>query len=214
MSKNQIERSSVVLLAAFLVAGLVSWTLFFKQYHQRDTVNVHLFPNTIGQWTATELPITDTEYAILETRNAFVRQYKHPDGREVLLFIVYSQNNRKVSHPPEICYTGSGATILNRKRVSMNVASQSLPLQANQLTVELGDTSQLSYYWFKVGDTFTPDYWRQQFLIAIKSLIGKPASSALIRVSANAEAGKPEEAAKVVGEFTSEAFLLLLKYLP
>lgn len=201
-------------MALFLVAGVVSWTLFFKEYRQKDTVNIHLFPQVIGGWTATELPITEDEYAILETRNAFARQYTHPDGRTVYLLIVYSQNNRKVSHPPEVCYTGNGVTITSKKVAGLDLPAPYSTLKVNQLVLEQKGLQQVSNYWFKVGDVFTPSYWQQQFLIALKTLAGQPASSALIRMSANSEGNNQESAKQILEDFIRLIVPHLMEYLP
>jgi len=100
-----------LILVIFLAVGTVSWGVYFKNYRQSDSLNIHHFPKVIGEWSSEELPISDDEKALLETDNVFVRRYTNAMKEEVYLFIVYSQNNRKVSHPPEICYTGGGATI-------------------------------------------------------------------------------------------------------
>ena len=94
------------ILALFLAAGTLSWRVYFKSYVQSDNLSIHHFPKVIGDWTSEDLPISDDDKAILETDNVFVRRYTNSIDEEVSLFIVYSENNRKVSHPPEICYTG------------------------------------------------------------------------------------------------------------
>lgn len=200
------------ILLLFIAAGFLSWSLYFKSYTQKDTVNIHEFPKAIGEWNSDEMTITDEEYAILETRNAFSRRYFTQDGREVYLFIVYSQNNRKVSHPPEICYTGAGATILGSHHDF--IKTDLLDIKANRLTVEMGKDRQVVFYWFKVGDAFTANYWKQQGLIAAKSFSGQSASSALIRISSPVNDGGEEAAAQVIREFGSKILPEVYKSLP
>ena len=201
------------ILLLFIAAGIISWRIYFREYRQSDSVNIHYFPKTIGDWTAEELPISDEEKALLETDNVFVRRYTNPLGEEVFLFTVYSQNNRKVSHPPEICYTGGGATILDSVRDRIEAADDgSVPV--NRLTVERGETTQIFVYWFKVGDTFTSNYWAQQGLIALKSLQGYPASSALIRISATVHNEQSDEAVGLIKKFGRLVVPDLNKYLP
>src|SRR3990167_3007083 len=108
--RPKIEVSYIILIVVLMGAGIVSWHLFFKVYHQQDTVSINQFPQKIGDWISTDLPIPEDVYAILETRNVFTRRYKNPANKEAYLMLVYSQNNRKVSHPPEICYAGSGVS--------------------------------------------------------------------------------------------------------
>jgi EpsI family protein len=202
------------LVAAFVASIVVSWNLYFKKYHQQDSVNIHEFPRVIAEWNGIDLKISEEEYAILETRNAFARRYINPLGQNIYLLIVYSQNNRKVSHPPEICYTGSGIDILEKHLTAIHLADQNLVIQANRLFLEKGEVQQVSYYWFKVGEAYTADYWHQQILIALKTLLGKPASSALIRISANVGEGGMEAAEARIEQFIGMISSDLKTYLP
>ena len=178
---------SVMLICLTLAATLViSWFLFFKQAVEKDTIDINHFPKTIGTWDSVDLPITKDEFAILETKNAFVRLYTNSvDKTKVYLYLVYSQTNRKVAHPPEICYTGSGLSIIEDVHDTIPVQYKNLTIQANRLRMSKGNFTQIAYYWFKVGDRFTPNYWKQQILIVFYTLLGRHPSSALVRVSAD-----------------------------
>jgi EpsI family protein len=210
---KKIEVSYILLVVVLLGTGMFSWRVFFKEYHQHDTVNINQFPNKIDGWTSTDLPISEDSYAILETRNVFTRAYKHPQGKEAYLMLVYSQNNRKVSHPPEICYTGSGVSILSNESVQIPLSPAKL-IEVNRLFVEQGGDQQIMYYWFKVGDTYTANYWKQQILIVLKTLLGKPASSALIRISVPVDIGGQPKAIETANEFVQVIAPHLLEYLP
>ncbi len=218
MKKDQ--QKFFIILALLLLACAVSWNFYFKMYSQQDTVSIHKFPTTIGEWSSKEIPLTSVEYAILETKNAFTRKYSTPSGKEVYLFIVYSQSNRKVSHPPEICYTGSGMTLLTKKPsqiqgpVSLEPSAPVQSIDVDSLLLEKDNFRQLAFYWFKVGDSFTPNYWKQQILIAFKSLLGKPSSSALIRVSASISNQDQKATEKELQEFSAVILPYLSKYLP
>ncbi len=213
-----------VILGVLLIACLVSWSHYFRVYTQKDTVNIHDFPGQIEGWSAVELPITDEEYAILETRNAFARKYSTPDGKSIVLFIIYSQNDRKVSHPPEVCYTGGGVSVLSHKNFTVpgvenlkfddERMTKNLPLIINRLMLEQGKAQEVSFYWFKVGDKFTPSYWGQQFLIALKTIIGKKASSAMIRISATVNQGDIKKAESNTIEFIRMISPKLFRFLP
>jgi len=207
--KNYILVASILLLACFF-----SSSLYFKAHTAKDTVDIFRFPTTLDNWTSTNLPITDDEYAILETRNAFVRQYTHPDGREVFLFIVYSQDNRKVSHPPEVCYTGSGVSVLGKTVNMISMPGASHPMPVNELRLQKGNLNEIAFYWFKVGDSFTSSYWKQQILIALKTLLGRPASSAMIRISADITQKGEEATKELLKEFSARIIPELKQYLP
>lgn len=209
----------IFILIVLGISCLFSWNFFFKTYSQKDSYSIHQFPKSFDGWESKELTITDEEYAILETRNAFARRYFNNQGQEVMLYIIYSQNNRKVSHPPEVCYTGGGMSVTGRKIVDISSdasgsSKNKNSLQANQLSLEQGNSKELSYYWFKVGDSFTPSYWKQQLLIAVKSLTGKPSSSAMIRVSAIVNQGDVKKAEVEAESFIKTILPKLFEYLP
>ena len=212
-----------VMTATLLLTCVFAWSFYFRVYSQQDTVSIHNFPKTIGEWSSEEMTITDEEYAILETRNAFARRYFTANEREVTLFIVYSQNNRKVSHPPEVCYTGGGVSVLGHTKFVVPQADQmgvnkesskNFPLITNRLLLEQGFAKEISFYWFKVGDRFTPNYWQQQFLIALKSLLGQPSSSAMIRVSAHVLKSDTAKAEQEAVDFMQLISPMLFAYLP
>lgn len=208
---NQFNLICIILVAA----TAISWFLYFKQAVEKDTVNVHLFPKTIGPWTSEEMPITKDEFAILETNNAFVRKYTNALTKsQIYLFIIYSQTNRKVAHPPEICYTGSGMTIVEDVHDPIPVKYKNLTIQANRLHLVKKDFTHISYYWFKVADQFTSNYWKQQMLIAIYTLLGKHPSSALVRVSSDVKGNDMDATIKEIKSFSNLIAKDLFSYLP
>jgi EpsI family protein len=198
-----------------LATAVISWFLYFKQAVENDTVDINHFPKTIGTWTQLTWPITKDEFAILETKNAFVRLYTNSvDKSQIYLYLVYSQTNRKVAHPPEICYTGSGLTIMEDVHDTIPVQYKNLTIQANRLRMTKGNLTQIAYYWFKVGDQFTSNYWKQQILIAFDTLLGKHPSSALVRVSADVVNNDINKTAANIKNFTNLITPDLFLYLP
>ncbi len=215
MKLNKTDNNYLFIVSLFIIFAAISWHLYFKAYSQKDTVSIHVFPQKIADWTAEEIPISEQDKALLETDNVFVRRYANPQGEEIYLFVVYSQNNRKVSHPPEVCYTGSGATILNNVHDSFAADSATGEIKVNRVTVEQGRERQIFFYWFKVGGTFTSNYWKQQGLIALKSFLGEPSSSALIRISIPAKKeGDDANATQKLKNFGRLILPYLQQYLP
>ena len=200
-------------IGLLLVTAIISLGLYFRQAPQNDTVDIQQFPKSLGDWASVDLPITSDQKAILETDNVFVRRYTHRhDGREVYLFIVYSQHNRKVAHPPEVCYAGSGMSVLDSVKDKISVGGDEI--EANRLRLGKKGSEQIINYWFKVGDRFTANYWKQQALVAFYALIGRPAGSALVRISADVVNHDPQNAAANIKVFTTLVVPELSKYLP
>ncbi len=104
--------------------------------------------------------------------------------------------------------------ILSNVPDSIIPASSDSAVDINRLKVERGREMQIFTYWFKIGDSFTPNYWKQQALIAYKSLLGLPASSALIRISSNVKNDNDTEAIGRIKKFGRLIIPHLKQYLP
>ena len=209
------KKKTRVIQAILLVTFFLSLNLYFKVAKETDTVNIAEFPKAIGTWSSVDLPISAEDLSLLETKNAFVRKYTNKiDGGEVYLFLVYSQHNRKVAHPPEICYLGSGVTITENIHDPITVEYNNLTIQTNRLKLLRKNLEHIAFYWFKVGDRFTSNYWQQQLMIAINSIRGQTTGSALIRISADVTSDTQDQAIRNIKSFTSLITPSLFKYLP
>lgn len=208
-----MKKRTIFVFIIFTAAAAISWPLYFYNYAATDTVNIHEFPMSIGDWTAEEIPIPDKDYEILETRNAFTRMFTHKDGGQIMLYMIYSQHNRRVAHPPEICYTGGGATIITKYPYDIPY-KKDRPLTVNRILIDDVSHQQLMHYWFKIGDSYTPSYWQQQFLIGLKTLLKKTSSSAMIRITTVIEDDDEKKATKLINSFAADILPIIPKYLP
>lgn len=198
-----------------LIAVLLSFNLYFKTAYQEDTVSIDTFPRTIGTWISQDLPISKEDLSILETKNAFVRRYTNTvGGGEVYLFLVYSQHNRKVAHPPEICYLGSGVSIIENVHDPIPVDYKNLTIPTNRLKLLRKKFEHIAFYWFKVGDKLTSNYLEQQLLIAFNALLGQKKGSALIRISADVNSADQGEAIRNIKSFANLITPSLFRHLP
>ena len=212
--KNE-DKNFIIMGVLLGVVSLFSLYFYSKDFKQADTVNIKNFPRTVGAWVVSEdIPLSKQDLAILETDNTFVRRYRNSNGEEVYLYIVYSQTNHKVSHPPEICYAGSGISILEKTHDSIAVNYKNLNISSNRLLIQANKLYQISFYWFKVGDAFTSNYWKQQALVALNTLFSQREGIALIRISADVNNNDKEIAIKEVKDFTNLITPQLFKYLP
>ncbi len=208
-------KGSFYLIVFFLLlSGAASWNLYYRGYVSADTVDIKtVFPLEFNGWKGEEMRVSEYDMALLETRNLFLRRYKNTEGSEVFLYVVYSQSNRKVSHPPEICYKGSGVTIVDSTNEQLSL-SGNRNLMTRRLVVEGYNDQQLVLYWFKVGDTFTSNYWKQQMLIALKSFLNEPASSALIRISTKIKGQSTAQNLQTLKNFAQEISPIILQQIP
>lgn len=201
------------IFSMLVISSIVSWKFYLEIKYKSDTINVHSFPKQVGEWKAQDSFIPESYYALLETRNIFLRRYTDPSGRVIDLFVVYSQYNRKSIQPPEVYYTGDGVTIRNSVHDKIRIDSSNIVVSVNKLYLEDKNVPSIALYWFKVGDSFSSNYFKQQILIAVKTLLGKPSSSALIRISAVVDGDDFKKAEEDIKEFSRQAIPLFLDYL-
>ncbi|MFH1245357.1 MAG: exosortase C-terminal domain/associated protein EpsI [Candidatus Omnitrophota bacterium] len=171
----------IIVIVMLIVSALFSLNLFFQQRNAHDTLDVRQFPYAIGQWQGKDLPVSEKEYDILETRNLIVREYTNPQGEKISLFIIYSETNRCVFHPPEVCFIGSGVKIADKDRTEIPRAQGKICV--NKMSAEKNDRKDLVLYCYKAGKLYTENFYLQQTVFALHQLLGKRISGASIRVA-------------------------------
>jgi len=204
---NKTFIAVIFILILVSIVGLLSYLP--TRFDSMSNVKMEDIPKTIGEWSATDIPLLERDYQILETRNLIMREYKNPAGEVVYLYIIYSEGNRKVAHPPEVCFMGSGATIVNKTPLQLNQS-----IVANKLNIEKDDLQQVVLYWFRAGNLNTDKYSKQQTQFVLNRLLRKRTSGAMIRISTDIKDGKEEPALQRVKSFTAELVPLLDKYVP
>jgi len=196
-----------VILAVVAVVGIIAYLPARMDIGLK--VKVSDFPLTVGEWRGKELPIEDDVYRILETRNLFIREYKNKAGDLVYMYVVYSEDNRKVSHPPEVCLMGGGVTVVGKTPVQLTPV-----IRANKLLVEKADARDLMVYWYKAGKFYTDSYMKQQLKVVLGRIFGKRSAGAMIRLSTDIKNADEQSAIKLIQSFTSQIEPLLEKYVP
>jgi len=127
---------------------------------------------------------------ILEFPAYLLRQYRRSDDMRapgVELCVIFSKDNRKGTHPPDLCLEGSGQDIVGKRQVTLHdveglgkVVCQELVIRSRQAGPRLG--KQYFLYTYKCGDKYTTSFWTQQLTIFMNGLLNRNASGALIRV--------------------------------
>lgn len=203
-----MNNRNFIIVAVIIVFAAIIANAPIKFDHSKEA-RVENFPKAIGDWQGTDIALEKRSYEILETTNLIMREYKNAKGDVVYLYIIYSGDNRRTLHPPEVCYSGGGATMLNKSVIPITNS-----LKANKFTVENKDTQQLVVYWFKSNDLNTYNYLKQQIKSVVGRMLGKPASGAMIRISTEIKNKDQDVALKVIKGFCEEIWPLLTKYVP
>ena len=195
-----------IIIFLLIITSVVSMNLFLYEKTSHDRLNIHALPLIIGDWKGTDIEPTEKEYKILETRNLILRKYSNPSNVEIFLFIIYSETNRSVFHPPEVCLIGSG-TLIEDKSVE-KISFDRYSFSANKLCLRKGAYKEIALYCYKAGDFYTANYYLQQARLAVHQIFGKTEPGATILVSMS-EDGGDKMTLETLKEFLSEAIKAL-----
>jgi len=169
-------------------------------------------PVTIGDWHGRDLPVSGRTYDILETEDIVTREYSNSSGDRVFLSVVFARSNRKVAHPPEVCFAGGGWSRIDRGVHSISVSGRNLKL--NRLVLQRGAERQIAMYLYKSGKRLTNNYYAQQLNIILNGMLHRNVSSALIRVSSYSASGDIEKSTELAGEFARTVIPIVEGCLP
>lgn len=133
-------------------------------------------------WASSSLMLSERELDVLETRDYVFRTYADGRGKPVDLVIVFSEDNRKGTHPPDVCLEGSGSRIMMRYDRTVHIDGVALQLRELVTTNGPGRYSYFAYF-YKCGDMFTPSFYRQQAQTVLNGLMNRNAAGALVRYS-------------------------------
>jgi EpsI family protein len=208
------NKSFIIITVLLCLSSFISWSSYLSKGNEKDTVNVNDFPREIDGWSSEDIPLSKLELDVLETDNVFIRRYTNARQERVYLYVIYSRSNRKVYHPPEVCYTGSGVTIVEKVHDQIPVGHDKRRIPAIRLLIEYKNSRQIAYYWYKSGGSFTSNYWLQQAQIVMNNLMGQRTGNALIRVSVDINGQDKDSAVKTGEGFVNSIVPDLYRYLP
>ncbi len=202
--------NKIFILVAAVLIGVAFIANAPVKFSSSGEAQMSEFPKIIGNWTGVDLPLLERDYEILETRNLIIRDYTNSQtGVKVNLYIIYSSDNRRSLHPPEVCYTGGGGTILAKGIIPISTS-----FKVNKFIMDNKDFQQLVVYWFKSGNLTTYNYLRQQIKIVADSMLRKKTAGAMIRISAIMQKGAYDKALDSIKSFSLEIAAAVNKYVP
>jgi len=135
------------------------------------------------EWKGYDFPLDENTLTILETSDYLCRRYVRPAMPFMEFSIVFSKDNRKGTHPPDLCLQGAGEGIVAKRSVVVSGVEGRGDIKCSELIVQSGSRKFYFLYVYKCGDTYTPSFWKQQYVILMNGLLDRNASGALIRLS-------------------------------
>ncbi len=154
------------------------------------------------QWQGHDQTLDDRTLAILETRDYIFRRYVSAGTAPLDVCIVFSQDNRKSTHPPDLCLEGGANTILEKSERTVTRSDGRGDIACAELVSQSGAEKTYHLYVYKCGQKYTRSFWSQQLGIFVNGLLGRDTRGALLRVSTvldvNSRAAK-ERSATMIG---------------
>ncbi len=129
-------------------------------------------------------PLDERTRTVLETDDFLNRLYQVENEPKTWVTIIFSMDNRKGTHPPDVCLAGSGEGILAKEdvRVEGIPGKELVPFRGLIVKDSHGRESYFIYT-YKCGKRYTDSFWYQQLLIVWNGLVDRNSSGALIRFS-------------------------------
>ena len=169
-------------------------------------------------YSSDELALDDKVLAILETDDYVYRRFTPELGNDQLRFdllIVFSKNNRRGTHSPELCIQGSGERILSKGPVSVGQDGPDGEPWAMREVVSQDNRRMVYYlYVFKSGDAYTTNYTLQQATILLHGLLRRDSAGALIRLTVPVEDDDLESARALARDAASRLMPIIDQKLP
>ena len=173
-----------IFLLAICLAGIFPMEKPFSFTVDPTQTVANTFPAQMGEWKGKDVLLDEQTFEILETRNVLSRIYENSKGEHIHLLIVTSNKDRRVAHPPEVCYISSNFTLLNQENHTFRFGHQMINLKsfiARDQKKDLPD--EKVFYVYKVGNLFTASYYAQQLIFAWNRLMKKESEIQLIRIA-------------------------------
>ncbi|MHB1140959.1 MAG: VPLPA-CTERM-specific exosortase XrtD [Sulfuricaulis sp.] len=143
------------------------------------------FPMMIGDWQGKPGRIEQIYLDVLKLDDYLMVDYANQHEQVVNLYIAYyaSQSKGNSIHSPRACLPGGGWQIreFSQKEI-VGIGDGSQPLRVNRAGIQLGESRQLTYYWFQMhGRSITNEYLLKWYIFADALTLNKT-DGALIRL--------------------------------
>jgi EpsI family protein len=208
--KTARQHASYLLLIAFLgiSTGFVYWPR--SAADEKSCVTLSNLPMTLGKWSSKEVQLSDEVLSTLGAKDYLLREYKCGETTVTLYITYFNTGSGALTHNPEKCYTGSGWTFLDKKRVELPGANQ----MVLESTIARGDKRQLVVYWYQERAHVLVSKWRHISGVLWRALAGNQTHSLVASVSAPVDGPDSDGLEKELAAFSGLVMSALAERLP
>jgi EpsI family protein len=204
---------------------LATWTTL----HLRASVDrvppsedLSLVPQTIGQWSSQDIPITEDTLAILGDGHFLNRLYSDPASSRqhlsppVSLFIGYfpTQRTGQSIHSPQNCLPGAGWTFASSKTIYLDGPGLK-NYAVGEYLITNGTEKQVVLYWYLAhGRSIANDYVAKAYMMA-DAIRWNRTDGALVRLVTPLQPNESFDGAQVRVLKFADAFVPMLpRFIP
>lgn len=188
-----LSKNAIFITLCIVCVGVITQLFLFKQpiRHQSDLTRT--ISNQLGPWhLVREKTPSAAEYEGLETTDIIKRNYFNGENTIELVVAYIPRSNRKSAHAQEACLRGSGAMVSGIKTGLL----KNSPVIATQISIDHRNQQSRVFYWYKIGNTYTSEYLKSNFLMYLSGILGrKQKGAALVRLLTSKNPGENEEKA-------------------
>lgn len=176
------------------------------------------FPDQLGGWTGTDIPLDKDTLAILGAGDFMDRVYQDASGKQPALdlFLAYfaSQRAGDTIHSPQHCLPGAGWNPEQKQIITLALPGHA-PFPANRYVIAKGDSHRLVLYWYWAHDRgVASEYWAKYYLVKDAIQMNR-SDGALVRITMPMLPGESADAAQArIQPFAAQVVPLLDDYIP
>lgn len=173
-----------------IVAALLAGTAVLMEGRRGSELilphkSLNLFPQTLGTWTGTDIPMDPEVLDVLGPGDFLLRDYRDPALKtNVGLFVAYfpSQRTGDTIHSPKHCMPGAGWEPVHSDRILINLpAVGTIPV--NRYLIAKGEERQLVLYWYWAHGRAVASEYTAKFYLVADSIRMHRSDGSLIRIT-------------------------------
>ena len=182
-----MDKRSLLIACVLVSVMAIAFGLPKAKYKSMDILKEISVPMNVGDWQGkdvkNDLKLMDEKYNFVRALD--LREYDHPSGRKVYLFILDAGN----FHNPKVCMTSSGFVTKEINDIEYELAAPAASVgqqarasfTAPAITITKDEASFLISYWITINGKRV-DWVEQKATEFWFSLIGKRKAGLMIRV--------------------------------
>ena len=187
-----------------------------------DRVQLSDFPDMLGEWDSSRRPKESLDgeiIAALQFDDYLLKSYTNNVGEVINLYIAYygSQSKGASIHSPRACLPSGGWSINSFADYAVGdvLNNSGKPFEVNRVLIQMGDMSQLVYYWFpQRGRNVTNEYALKWYIFLDSLMMGR-SDGALVRITTLVRQGEDLKNADArLTSFFKEINAIMPQYIP